>query len=63
MPNPSSWSRTIVNIAITVLVVAIALHLAAVLIRSVAPELIMIFVLIAIGYGIWVLARTRRSRW
>jgi len=63
MPSPNSWSRTIANIAITILVVAIALHLATVLIRSVAPELFALFFLIAIGYGIRALARARRSRW
>jgi hypothetical protein len=61
--DPSSWPRAIVNIAITILVVAIALHLAVELIRSVAPELIAICVLIAVGYGSWTIARFRRSRW
>jgi hypothetical protein len=53
----------IVNMAIGALVVAIALHIAADLIRSVAPELIAVFALIASGYGLWALARIRRSHW
>jgi anti-sigma-K factor RskA len=61
--SPNNWRMAIVNMAIGALVVAIALHIAADLIRSVAPELIAVLVLIASGYGLWALARIRRSRW
>jgi anti-sigma-K factor RskA len=61
--SPNNWRMATVKMAIGALVVAIALHVAADLIRSVAPELIAVFVLIASGYGLWALARIRRSHW
>jgi hypothetical protein len=47
-PTPNNWRTSIVNLAISALVVAIALHIAVELVRTVAPELI---------------TRIRRSRW
>jgi uncharacterized membrane protein len=62
-PTPNNWRTSIVNLAISALVVAIALHIAVELVRTVAPELITVFLVIVFAYGLWALARIRRSRW
>ena len=62
-PTPNNWRTSIVNLAISALVVAIALHIAVELVQAVAPELITVFVVIVFAYGLWALARIRRSRW
>ena len=49
--------------AISLLAVAIAIHIAADLIRSVAPELIIVGAVIALVYVFVAIARYRRSRW
>jgi len=62
-PTPSNWRTAIVNLTISLLVAAIALHVAAELIRSVAVELIVVFVVVVFGCGLWTFVRFWRSRW
>jgi len=62
-PTPSNWRRSIVNLAISALVVAIALHIAVELVRTIVPELVTVLVVMLFAYGLWALARIRRSRW
>ena len=63
MLTPNSWGKSIVNMAISLLAAAIAIHIAADLIRSVAPELIIVGAVIALVYVFVAIARYRRSRW
>jgi len=62
-PTPSNWRTAIVNMTISLLVAAIALHVAAELIRSVAVELIVVFAVVVIACGLWTFVRFWRSRW
>jgi hypothetical protein len=62
-PTPHNWRTAIVNMAIAALVVAIALHVAAELVRSVAPELIALSSAAVLCYVLVAIARYRRSRW
>lgn len=61
--TPHNWRTGIVNIAISALVVAIALHIAVDLVRNAIPELITSLVVILSVYAAWTLVRIRRSRW
>lgn len=59
----SKWQHKIISLAILVLIVAVALHIAAKLIVTALPTLI---ILTCIGLFIWiacVVVRRRRERW
>ena len=61
--TPSNWRTALVNATVTILAAAIALRVAADLIRSVAIELIIGFVVLVLVYGLWAFTRYQRSRW
>jgi hypothetical protein len=65
MPNsmPPSSRSTLLGWAVTILVVAVALDIAADLLRSIEPELIVIGIVAAVVYLLYVIHRFRQSRW
>lgn len=60
---PSHWPDKALSLAVTVLVIALALHIAAWLIMSVLPVLIGIAVVVLLGFAGWSVYQFRRSRW
>ena len=62
-PTPGNWQASLRSLAATALLVAIGLHIAASLIRAVAPVLMAVLVVAAVSYGIVSFERYRRSRW
>lgn len=60
---PSRWSDRLLGPALTVLAVALMLHIAARLIVAVLPVLIGMVVVVLLGFAGWSFYRFRRSRW
>jgi hypothetical protein len=52
-PSPRSWSASIVGFALAVLAAAVALNLAAGLLRDALPVLMPVGVVALSGLGIW----------
>jgi uncharacterized membrane protein len=62
-PDPSNWHASARRLAMTALVVAIALYLAIHLIEAVATVLVILGAIGALAYVLLQVARHRRSRW
>jgi len=60
---PSRWRDSALNLAFTVLVVALMLYVAARLILAVLPVLIGLGIVGLVGFAGWSLYQFRRSRW
>lgn len=60
---PSRWREGAVNLAVTVLAVAVMLYVAARLIAAVLPILIGVGVVILLGFVSWSIYQSFRSRW
>ncbi len=63
MNSPERWSDRLFSVAVTLLVAAVALYIAAKLIIAVLPVLIGAGIVGAIGWAVWSLHRFRQSRW
>jgi NADH:ubiquinone oxidoreductase subunit 6 (subunit J) len=60
---PSRWRDSALNLAVTVLAIAVMLYLAARLILAVLPVLIVVGVVVLVGFVGWSVYQFRRSRW
>ncbi|MGC2372403.1 MAG: hypothetical protein WA484_00880 [Solirubrobacteraceae bacterium] len=60
---PSRWREGALNLAVTVLAIALMLYVAARLIMAVWPVLIAVAVVGLLGFGGWSFYRFRQSRW
>lgn len=60
---PSRWREGAMNLAVTVLAVALMLYVAARLIEAILPVLIVVGVVGLIGFAGWSFYQFRRSRW
>jgi len=60
---PSRWRDSAVNLAWTVLAVAVMLYVAARLILAVLPVLIVVGGIVVVGFAGWSFYRWRQSRW
>lgn len=60
---PSRWRDSALNLAVTVLAIAVMLYLAARLIMAVLPVLIVAGVVVLVGFAGWSIFQFRRSRW
>jgi len=60
---PSHWRDSALNLAMTVLAIALMLYVAARLILAVLPVLIAIAVVVLLGFVGWSIYQYRRSRW
>jgi hypothetical protein len=60
---PSRWRDGAMNLAFTVLVIALMLYVAARLILAVLPVLIVVSVVGLLGFAGWSFYQFRRSRW
>jgi len=60
MAPPGGPESKLRSIAVTSLVVAVALYVAAHLIASIAPELLVTGAVVAVGYTTWLIIRWRR---
>jgi hypothetical protein len=60
---PSRWREAALNLAATVLGVALMLYVAARLIIAVLPVLIAVGVVGLLGFAGWSIYRFRKSRW
>jgi xanthine/uracil permease len=60
---PSRWRDSAMNLAVSVLAIALMLYVAARLIMAVLPVLIVVGVVVLLGFGAWSLYQFRRSRW
>lgn len=60
---PSRWRDSAMNLAVTVLAIALMLYVAARLIAAVLPVLIGMGVVALLGFAGWSFYRFRRSRW
>lgn len=60
---PSRWRDSAMNLAVTVLMIALMLYVAARLIVAVLPVLIGVGVVALLGFGGWSLYQFHRSRW
>ena len=60
---PSRWRDGAVNLAVTVLAVAVMLDIAARLILAVLPVLIVVGGIVVVGFAGWSFYRWRQSRW
>ena len=58
-PSQPPWSGPILNKALTILAAALAIYIAASLIRAVLPVLIGFAVVLILGYGLWFVHRNR----
>ncbi len=63
MTSPSRWSDRLLGLALTVLAVAVMLHIAARLIVAVLPVLVGIGVVVLLGFAGWSFYRFQQSRW
>jgi hypothetical protein len=61
--DPRNWHTDAKRFAVTVLVVAIALYIAAQLIEAVLPILVVTGLVGAVVYVVVTVGRHRRSRW
>lgn len=60
---PSRWREGALNLAVTVLAVALMLYIAARLIIAVLPVLIAAAIVGLVGFGGWSIYQFRKSRW
>jgi xanthine/uracil permease len=60
---PSRWRDSAMNLAVTVLAIAVMLYAAARLILAVLPVLIGIGVVVFVGFAGWSIYQFRKSRW
>lgn len=60
---PSHWPDKAMSAAVTVLVVAVMLYIAAKLIVAVLPVLIGAGIVALLGFGGWSIYQFRKSRW
>jgi len=57
--GPPQWRSTVWNAALTLLASAVALYVAATLIKDVMPVLIGGAIMLIVGYGLWRVHRHR----
>ncbi len=62
MPSSSGWRKSLTSAAFTLLVSALAIYIAIRLIEAVLPVLIVIGLVAAIAYVLWMIHR-RRQGW
>lgn len=60
---PSRWRDSAMNLAISVLAIALMLYVAARLIEAVLPVIIVLAVVALLGFAGWSFYRFRQSRW
>ncbi len=60
---PSRWREGALNLAVTLLAIALMLYVAAHLIIAVLPVLIIVGAIALIGFGGWSIYQFRKSRW
>lgn len=60
---PSRWRDSAMNLAVSVLAIALMLYVAARLIMAVLPVLVGIGVVVLLGFAGWSLYRFRRQSW
>jgi len=60
---PSHWPDKALRLTLTVLAIALMLHIAAQLIASVWPVLLTVGLVVLIGFVGWTIYQSRRSRW
>jgi xanthine/uracil permease len=60
---PSRWRDSAMNLAVSVLVIAVMLYVAARLILAVLPVLIALAVVALLGFAGWSVYQFRKSRW
>ncbi|HEV3340353.1 MAG TPA: hypothetical protein VG125_08345 [Pirellulales bacterium] len=60
---PSRWRDSAINLAWTVLAVAVMLYVAARLVVAVLPVLIVAGVVVLVGFAGWSIYQFRKSRW
>jgi xanthine/uracil permease len=60
---PSRWRDSAMNLAVSALVIAVMLYVAARLIMAVLPILIALAVVALLGFAGWSLYQYRKSRW
>lgn len=60
---PSNWSGRALNLALTILAIALILYIAARLILAVLPVLIGFAVVALLGFSGWSFYNYRKSRW
>jgi len=60
---PSRWRDSAMNLAVSVLAIALMLYVAARLIIAVLPVLIVVGVVALIGFSGWSFYQFRKSRW
>jgi xanthine/uracil permease len=60
---PSRWRDGALNLAVSVLAIALMLYVAARLIVAVLPVLIAMGIIALLGFGGWSIYQFRRSRW
>ncbi len=63
MTSPSRWSDRLLSLTLTVLAVAVMLHIAARLIVAVLPVLVGMGVVVLLGFAGWSFYRFHKSRW
>ena len=62
-PTPNNWRSAVVDMAISILAAAVALRIAAALVRGIGSELIGCAVVLAVVYLFIRIEHFRRSRW
>ncbi len=60
---PSHWPDKALSLAVTVLVIAVLLYIAARLIVAVWPVLLGVGLVVLLGFGGWSIYQFRKSRW
>jgi hypothetical protein len=60
---PSRWRDSALNLAVTVLAIALMLYAAARLIIAVLPVLMVVSVIVLLGFAGWSVYQFRKSRW
>jgi xanthine/uracil permease len=60
---PTRWLDRLLSVALTVLVIAVLLYIAARLVLAVLPVLIGMAVVVFIGFVFWLIYGFRGSRW
>jgi xanthine/uracil permease len=63
LTSPSRWSDRLLSLTLTVLAVAVMLHIAARLIVAVLPVLVGMGVVVLLGFAGWSFYRFQQSRW
>lgn len=61
--SPSGWLDRLLGLALTILAVAVMLHIAARLIVAVLPVLIVMGVVVLLGFAGWSFYRFHKARW